>query len=83
MNRKQQVRTLAHRYAERRFGTYTEDGRLHASMSRGQVRQVIIAHGHAWIDAHDEMPWGVHKIGGLEVDFDRLRNDPAYPARHD
>src|SRR5580765_1277157 len=87
MNRKQQLRQLANRFVDRRYGTIST--RLVTGIMRGYTRRAIIQHGRQWLRKHDALPSGVHRcnllddtgrvIWGVIVDFDRLLADPDYP----
>ena len=84
MNRKQQIRMLARRYADRRWGfsTFMTHG-----MQKAYRRYAIVRYADGWLTAHGELPQGIHEIGPpnaagepmLTVDFDRLKSDPYYP----
>lgn len=58
---------------------------LHYSMGRGYRKGGIVAYLRRWVLAHGTPPEGVHEVlwnkgeDCMEVDFTRLRNDPAYP----
>ena len=58
---------------------------LHYSMGRAYRKGGIYEYLERWLLAHGRLPEGVHDVlwnkgvDCMEIDFSRLRNDPAYP----
>jgi hypothetical protein len=88
MSKKQIIEALAKRYTNRRFGSCSG---VHA-MSKAAHRGAIIQYAKNYLAQHGSLPEGVHVctarahwISGVvrvEVDFNRLLNDPDYPPSH-